>query len=184
MAHVQLAIAGHTLKNAGLEKNKKREMGEKIEKLRRKILEIQEKFSSKADDALKLAQKELEKGDVENRTEERIAETAGILSETKHWADSTSEPSLDPLVMQTNIEIPAGAIVSVNSLQNAIDLTLKDEQPHNWIGTGSFAFDTQTFIVTFKLAAVWGSIQKKFLTLKRNVKQEKRNNKIMKDAFA
>ena len=112
MAHVQLAIAGHTLKNAGLEKNKKREMGEKIEKLRCKILGIQQKFSSKADDALKLAQKELEKGDVENRTEERIAETAGILSETKHWADSTSEPSLDTLVMQTNIEIPAGAIVS------------------------------------------------------------------------
>ena len=60
------------------------------------------------------------------------------------------------LAMKPNIEIPTGTIVTVHGLQNAIDLTLKDEQLHDWIETGSFAFDTQTFTVTFKLAATWG----------------------------
>ena len=60
------------------------------------------------------------------------------------------------LAMKPNIEIPTGTIVTVNGLQNAIDLTLKDEQLHDWIETGSFAFNTQTFTVTFKLAATWG----------------------------
>ena len=57
------------------------------------------------------------------------------------------------ITMKPNIEVPAGTVVTVSGLNNAIDLELSTVPA--WIRNDSFTFNTSEFVVMFEVNSTW-----------------------------